>query len=273
MTHSINPIWIVENYAKEQSFIELIDAIRSSGSKLIEIKDDYSKSILANRDRDERVILNGSIAMLNIIREDLPFACNDVLFPTLQNYSCSKYYTQYGDLLFNDRYMLMTLSELGRQRWMVYEVLGKEGIVFVRPDSGEKPYQAQLLDIQDLDEFLRMNEKELHSLCLVSSPKNIWWEGRFVCYQQEIIAKSTYKMQGMLTNMPSVPKEAEECCRKVLQVEWRPDPVFVVDICGVPDGKEYYLLELNAFASSGLYECNKGRIVERLNEIVLTSLP
>ncbi len=161
----------------------------------------------------------------------------------------------------------LTTSEMARQRWMVYGALGKEGVVFVRPDSGEKTFQAQLVDAQDLDEFVRVHEKEQHDMVLVSTPKNIWWEGRFVCHQNEIIAHSTYKLQGQRTLVPSVPKGATECCQRALERNYRPDTVFCVDVCGIDHSSEFFVLELNAFASSGLYACNKEIIVERVSQI------
>lgn len=266
MGAAVNPTWIIENYTKEKSFLEMVSAVRDSGSPLIEIKDDYSKSIFKDLTDTGRLVLNGSISMLKILREDIPNRWAGIRVPTFENYLCSRYYGHFGDLLFNDRYMLMQLGELARQRWMVYGVLGADAKLFIRPDSGEKPFPAQLIDMQDLDEFCRVHPEDMQSLCLVSSPKNIWWEGRFVCHQSEIIAHTTYKLKDVLTQCPSVPKEAEECCRRVLDRNYRPDEVFCVDICGC-DGK-FYLLELNAFSSSGLYACDKRRLVDRVNSIV-----
>lgn len=261
----MKPTWIIENYTKERSFLELVKAVHDAGCPLIEIKDDYAKSIFKDLPSEGRLVLNGSIQMLNILSQDVPVKWKGIKVPTFDNYLCSRYYGHFGELLFNDRYMLMQLSEFARQRWMVYGILGKEAKLFIRPDSGQKPFPAQLIDMQDVDEFLRNHPTEMQSIILVSSPKNIWWEGRFVCYQNEIIAHSTYKLKDILTKCPSVPKEATECCHRVLERNYRPDEVFCVDICGYDGG--YALLELNAFASSGLYECDKGRIVDRVSRI------
>jgi len=262
----MKPTWIIENYTKERSFVELADAVRRIGCPLVEVKDDYCKGLFKDLAPEGKLVLNGSIQMLKIIREDIPYRWTGIKCPNFDAYLCSRYYGHFGELLFNDRYMMMTLSEFSRQRWMVYGVLGKEAKLFVRPDSGEKPFPAQLVDMQDLDEFCRVHSSDMQSLVLISSPKNIWWEGRFVCRQNEIIAHSTYKLKDVRTQCPSVPKEATECCHRVLECGYRPDEVFCVDICGYDGG--YALLELNAFASSGLYECDKNRIVERVSEIV-----
>lgn len=263
----MKPVWVVENYTKDKTFTELANQVRLQGFTVIEIKDDYKTDMFSNLWPTGTAVFIGSIAMLKIIGEDFPKHWYGIKVPTWDNYLCSRYYSYFGSLLFNDKYVMVTLTELARQRWLIYGMLGKNGVVFVRPDSGTKPFPAQLVDMQDLDEFLRVHETDRHSLALISTPKNIWWEGRFVCYQNEIIAHSTYKLQGLLIQVPSVPREALECCHRVLDVNYRPDVVFCVDICGIEGTNDYYLLELNAFSSSGLYACDKSKVVRRVSEI------
>jgi hypothetical protein len=264
----MKPTWVVENFTKEKSFIELTDAIKGEGCPLVHVTDGYSKSIFNDFSERGSVVLQGSIGMLKYLHADFPPGWKGLRLPTFENYLCSKYYSHFGDLMFNDKYWLLPLRDVQRQRFYVYATLGKDGLIFIRPDSGEKTFQAQLVDIQDLDEFCRTHEDCLHSLVLVSTPKNIEWEGRFVCFQNEIIAHSTYKFQEQRTYIPAVPKEALECCKRALKVDFKPDDIFCLDVCGSPKSDEFYVLELNAFQSSGLYACDKAKVVNRINEIV-----
>ena len=260
------PTWIIENYTKEKSFLELVQSIKSSGFPLIEIRDDYTKDLLSQITGN--VVVNGSISMCKLISKDLPDLTDGLICPSFRKYLCSEYCSRFGGLLFNDKYVIMSLNELNRQKFFVYGMLGKDGVVFLRPDSGEKPFIAQLVDIQDLNDFCITNSHIGHELVLVSTPKNIVWEGRFVCSGTEVIAQSTYKFQGVLTQIPSVPIQALDVLKCVLAIGYNPDPVFCVDICGTPDN-EFFLLELSAFSSSGLYACDKKKIVDRVSEIAM----
>ena len=49
------------------------------------------------------------------------------------------------------------------------------------------------------------------------------------------------------------------------EVRWRPDPIFMLDIC--ESGGRLWLVELNSFSSSWLYQCDLGRIVAEASEL------
>lgn len=139
--------------------------------------------------------------------------------------------------------------------------------------SGEKTFQAQLIDIQDFDKFWEngiASSAVDTDLVVVSTPKKINGEYRIVCSKYnggEIIAGSTYQYQGKSTLIPSVPPEATKKCREILDVGWFPDSIFCVDIAEDADGN-CWLLELTSFSSAGLYLTDKVKVVNRVNEIV-----
>ena len=258
--------WIVENFVKESSFKELTAAIKALGYPLTEINGDYTKNMISGIS-NQCVILNGSIKMVKLIKESLN-NCYPVVYCTFQNYKCSAYYSHFGPYIFNDKYCLMSLRELVRQKYDVWGHYGKDGVLFIRPDSGEKTFQAGLMDIIDLPRLHESNKDCEHDLMLVSTPKNIKWEGRFVVSRyKEIIASSTYRFQGNVALIPSVPEETTKFCKKLLNtVDYCPDSVFCYDICQDNDD-ECWLLELTSFSSADLYACNKEFIVKRVSEI------
>ena len=51
-------------------------------------------------------------------------------------------------------------------------------------------------------------------------------------------------------------------------VEFRPDPVFVIDICKADDGN-FYLLEIGSFSCAGLYACNLEKIVSAVSKAAI----
>lgn len=267
--------WIIENMAKEESFTQLANAVKEAGHHLIELNRGYEKSQLSkfwvgegNQYPIHCVVFNGSIEMAKLLRKDLPNICQPVIYANYPAFLCSNYYPYFGDILFNDRYVMMPLSELVRQKFLVYGLLGKEATIFLRPDSGEKTFQAQLVDFSDLERFAENQGVAVNNeMVVVSTPKNIRWEGRFVVTRwEEIVAHSTYRYQGERLYVASAPTKARELCEEVIKRQYIPDSVYCVDVCEDNDGN-CWLLELTSFSSAGLYACDKRNIVKAVTEI------
>lgn len=263
----MNVKWIIENFTNEQSYDEVISSVKTLGYEYQVIKGDYKHSDLEKyKNGSHCVIFLGSIEMTKIVQKELP-NCFPVAYCHHPNYLCSKYYSYFGKYLFNDRYALISLGELYRQMFFFYGIFGKEALMFIRPDSGDKLFQAQLLDLLDLERFVKTNKHLEHELVLVSSPKNIKWEGRFIVSKyKEIIGYSTYRFQDQITKIPSVPPESMELVKELLEIGYYPDTVFCMDICQDSDNK-FWLMELNSFSSAGLYASNKEVVVKRVSEI------
>lgn len=260
--------WIIENFVKEKSYLDLSSAVKRAGYDLIEIKGDYSSSSISHLN-GQPAIFQGSINMAKICRNTLPDS-KPLIYCNFPAFKCSTYYSHFGEFLFNDKYTLLSLAELKRQKFFIYGVYGKDALIFIRPDDGEKSFQAQLLDMLDFESFYKEHEDLKHELVLVSNPKNIRWEGRFVVDGTKIISYSTYRFQGQVTKVFGAPAEAIELVNKVLKVNYRPDPVYCVDVAQDNDGN-CWLLELTSFSSAGLYECNKDDIVREVSKIALNA--
>jgi hypothetical protein len=276
----MKPTWIVENFVKEPSFKELTAAAKELGYPLIELNGDFSGKILRQKLAEANILIsstfscmvaNGSLKMCRLIAEELvELGVKPTLLPRFERYKCSAYYSHFGPYLFNDKYCMMSLKELVRQKYDVWGHYGKDGMAFVRPDSGEKTFQAGLIDIIDLPSLWDTNKDVEHEMMLVSTPKNILWEGRFVVSKKTgIIASSTYRFQGKVAIIPSVPTETTKFCEQLLQkVDYVPDPVFCFDICQDTD-RNCWLMELTSFSSAGLYATDKKAIIEKVSEIAL----
>lgn len=263
-----NTHWIVENITHESSYDEIIKEIKNQGYPLKTLMKGYKHSDLDEfRNNDAPVIFLGSIEITEIVKKQLS---NNypLTYCTPENYLCSKYMSYFGKYLFNDKYAMVSLSELQRQKFFYYGTFGKEALIFMRPDSGLKPFQAKLVDILDFDRFVTEEEQQKHQLVVVSTPKTIVGEWRFVVTnKKEIIAMSTYRFQGQITKIPSAPIEATELVKELLEVGYYPDSIFCIDICQAGDSK-FYLLEINSFSSAGMYACKKDILVKRVSEIV-----
>jgi len=101
----------------------------------------------------------------------------------------------------------------------------------------------------------------------VSSPKNIHREWRLICSGTEVITGSRYKTHGLVDFNSEVPEEIISYAEYILKkTSWRPDPVFVMDMCLTKESA-IRILEIGAFSVAGLYRCDLGRIVERVSQI------
>lgn len=259
--------WITENFTKDSSYQEMTDEIKKQGMNLVEIKGGYKHSDLDTvREGKHCVMFLGSIEMTAMVRKEIP-NCFPVAFCTDENYRCINYMSHFGKYLFNDRYTMMSLAELQRQKFLVYGIYGKEALIFIRPDSGRKPFQAQLLDMLDIDRFVINNDHLKHDLVVVSSPKTIRGEWRYIVTdEQEILGFSMYRYQDQITRIPSAPSGAEELVKELLKVGYYPDKVFTLDVCEDNDGN-FWMMEMNSFSSAGLYASKKANIVKRVSEI------
>lgn len=266
--------WIIENFTDSEDYNALIKAVKESGRECFVIsKHNHFDFNPAGFNENDCVIVQGSIQMTKNIGSRLPKGCFPVAYSSWEKYLCSSYYPLFSKHLFNDLHEITTLANLKANKFEYYRRFGKESLMFVRPDSGEKTFQAQLIDIQDFDTFWSnstANSATDNELMIVSTPKKINGEYRFVCSKYnggELISGSTYQYQGKRTFIPSTPPKATEKCKEVLAAGNAPDSIFCVDIAEDADG-DCWLLELTSFSSAGLYLTDKVKVVNRVNEVV-----
>lgn len=264
--------WIIENFVGDNGYQDLIQAVKDQGHEclVLDVTNHFELKPEVIQ-KDKCIVFQGSIQLADTIKKEIP-TCHPVVWLTKANYKCSRYYAALGKHTFNDHYALIPALELQRQKWNYYKTFGKDAIIFIRPDDGDKTFTGRLLDLQDFDKFWK-NKIEQNAqpddLILVSTSKKILGEWRFVVTKdQEIISYSTYNYMGQRTKVPGAPLGAIEKCREVLKEGYYPDSVFIIDICEDNDGK-FWLLELGSFNSSGLYACDKTKIVKRVSEIAL----
>jgi hypothetical protein len=100
------------------------------------------------------------------------------------------------------------------------------------------------------------------TLILVARPKKLFREWRLIVASSEIIAGSQNRNDREVAVVAGCPDEVLAFARTTLeQVEWRPDPMFVMDVCDWEDGLR--LIELNSFGCSGHYLADVATVVER----------
>ena len=267
----MKPKWLIENFTDDNGYEELIAEVRRQGMECIVLNItnhfDLKPELVQTNDC---IVFQGSIQLFKKLKNELP--AYPIGWMTDQNYLCSKYYPHFQKYLFNDHHVFSTVAGLKHNRWWFYGVFGKEALIYVRPDGGDKTFTGRLLDLQDFDRFWEsstMSSAKNEDLIVVSTPKNIRGEWRYICTnQKEILGCSLYLYNGQRTYVPCAPDRATKLVNEILNIGWYPDPVFTVDVAEDTDGN-YWLLELNSFTSAGTYAAKKEPIVKRVSEIAL----
>lgn len=254
--------WLVEHFDDRNSTHLLIEEVKCQGfeCKTIEYLPFMSGSIDVFEDVDCVVTQTSINLALQISSQKKGWIPGPWL--TEEKYRCSKYYPHIGDLLFNDCYVMMPRSEVLRNKKRLYNWLGLSNSVFMRPDSGLKSFTGKVIREEDFEKEWSWVEEftDPESLIVISTPKTIKFEWRFIVADKNVITGSQYNVAGEHSCSPIYPDKAYELAKEIAIV-YQPDTMFVIDICQGSD-EEYYLLEIGAFSCAGLYDCNMATIVE-----------
>lgn len=271
-------IWLVEEY--DDYVKDLVVEIEKQGHKCDFInyykmkQDDGYMGVgmpkgCGNYPDDECVIFYGSIQTaqwLLMHKKWIP-----TVWYTFANYKCSKYYATLGKFLLNNNYSLLPQSEVKRRWKELYKEYGEDGCIFLRPDAGVKSFSGRIFEqerfIKDYENLVEPNTT-IDSLVVVSTPKKIDTEWRFICAGNEIITGSQYKEGGSNEIIAGYPMLAGLKCQHVINAGYHPDAMYSVDICQTHRG-DYALVEIGNFCCAGLYACNLASIVKKASELAI----
>lgn len=192
-------------------------------------------------------------------------------FATVEHFYCSHYFSYFGRFLLNQDYIMLPFAELRRRAGFLFDTLGRDGRIFVRPDSPLKLFTGLVATretfTRDL-EFMAFYEFPIESLVVVSSPKSIEAEWRFVVAKQRVVAGSQYKRGSEIVLSRQIEPAARRLADEIVSIGYAPDPVWVLDICRTLDG-HYHLLEIGSFSFANLYACDKDAVVQAVSEVAL----
>ncbi len=260
----------MENFVADNYYEDLIVEVKNQGHECCEINYGPFKSGNYNKicSDTDCVVFQGSINLAEQLQKEKPNWRPGVI-ATWSNYECDLYYRYFKEYLLNQDFECVTVEELGTNRWDIYRKHGKEALIWARPSSGKKTFKAATIDLDEFDKVYNswiVPYTKPSDVVIVSSPKTINGEWRFICGENKILGVSSYMYQQNRIYIPSAPPKATELCQHILNsVSWSPDRFFALDICETIDGK-FWLLELNAFSSCGLYKANKQNIVREVSE-------
>ncbi len=257
----MNTSWLIQSNTFSTDTTPIVHEVKSQGMEVCTV--DYSTLKVCDPEiaswwPNHPVVCYGDIDFVRYVQTLFSFpgaSCN------FHNMRCSTYYAYLGQHLLNDQYIMMPLGDLQR-RWKRILEQVKYRPLFVRPDSGAKPFSGFLIAPHDKHEIQALSREVGPETPVVVAPKkSISSEYRFVICDRQVIAGCRY-----------LPEESPEYSTlsfrlaKIISLEqWQPDICYTVDIAE-SNGKAY-LLEINSFSCAGLYSCDIGNIVRSVSEI------
>ncbi len=274
--------WLIEDYEQDSSLQPLMNEVKAQGMDLKIVKYKPFESGEFNQyPNEDCVVFYGTLNLGKQLSRQKGWIPG--VYCNFQNLCCVTYYSYWAKYLFNRDYIILPLLEIKRREKYVFDTFGIDNCIFIRPDSGAKTFTGQILKREEIDKEFKLFEsyaaKPLDQIfTIISSPKIIDKEWRFVVVDKKVIASSQYKDNVKNTireqdlEVEAIIKEgcnigARSFADKVARDPWQPDRVYTLDICQ-QDGV-WFLLEANSFSCSGLYKCNPKPIVKEVSRIAL----
>ena len=261
-------IWLVEECFSEP-MVPIVDCLRNLQQEVRVVKPkpfSDCAELLPESFGEAKIMTLGSIQLLGKLNRWLS---GEAGWADFKMFDCLTYYGYFGEYLLNNDYFVAPLNDLERlmkSRWALWD-----DQAFIRPTSGTKTFRADVYTsktFQDIYNSLWGQDKHIPSL--VAYPRKIKNEFRFFATRNRVIDGSQYRdsdrRYAVAPLSGPLAEEAKEFANMVLQeVDWRPEPMFVMDVCIEPNGPK--IVELNSFSCSGWYATPPFPVLEKAIQI------
>jgi hypothetical protein len=261
--------WIIDKYIFESNRIPR-KSFENLGIEIYEY--DYipflvDKTQIPFDERDEPVIVYSTINAARRIPKFFGHYLNEEVM------KCNVYMSLLSvdptDFLNHD-HLYCTFQNL-KDDYDYYYNLFVRGDLFIRPNDGVKEFTGSVIArenlMREIDAMEQMYQVSPQSMLLLSTPKKILDETRFLIGNNEIIDYSRYQINGKHKTDRDVSHEVIDFVNKILrETAWRPAELFCIDIATTPDGPK--IIELNSFSCSGWYAMNVEHVIQKVSEIV-----
>jgi hypothetical protein len=172
-----------------------------------------------------------------------------------ENLDCSAYYPHFSQFLLNERREILPGITAIRERERLFSEFGSSGVLFTRPTSVHKLFVGRLIAATDFETALSPTRYDPETRIVVAAPQELGREWRLVVAGNRLVGASQYADQGRKSVARGCPDGVQEFAATMLHaVRWRPDELFMLDVCETSRG--FRLVELNSFSCSWLYACD-----------------
>jgi len=180
--------------------------------------------------------------------------------------ACLAYYPHFLPYLLNQRHRITTGVEAIRDRDAIFAALGRDGRVFVRPDGCQKTFTGRVVTEDEFASALAPARYDPETRVVIAEARPIRREWRLIVAEGAVVAAGQYFAGGRLDVQPGCPSDVIDFAAAMLAaVAWRPDEIFMADVCESGDG--LHLLELNGFSCSAVYPCDYRAVVSAASDL------
>ena len=264
--------WLICNLGKDEHIQSLFYGVQECGrtATVVSLKE-INEIIESPSHEPDCVITCGSIWSNSALRLSHPKWIGN--WHNKPTFLCSHYYAYFGKYLAQRHYAMMPFAEVIRKQDYVYSHFGKDGKVFIRPDSGEKDFTGKVVERDTFKGWAELIgsyvEVSPDTLCVVSSPVEIQKELRLVVSHGKVVTGSTYVIAHHLLQDPLEEQDDQTeiiaFAERVLS-ECKSDlpPVHVIDIAVEESGMS--IMEVGCFCCAGMYNCDRRKITKAISE-------
>ena len=171
----------------------------------------------------------------------------------------------WGNEMFNADMVVGKLGEL--------EPLSSE--FFIRPNEDTKSMNAHVITANDFRLYQRKIKEQgdaLYSsltsdtIIVMSSPKHVEQEYRFVIVDKQVVGQSQYRQNGEPYMNALVDEYVIDYVKAIIS-GWNPELVYVLDIA--VNDSVCKVLEVNGIHASGLYACDTQKFIYAIEQLNL----
>lgn len=270
MNSHMKPTWLVEGGVYPEHALAFTTEVERQGMVCAEVDYQPGKQppddILGSPSLadDDCVVLWGTLPLMQQIQ--LRHSWIPGGWCHINNFECSTYYAYFGPYLLNNYYSILPGVEAIRLQEQLFAEFGPDDEVFVRPSGVHKIFAGTVAYKDEFRDAIAPSRYDPTTLVVIATPKNIGREWRLVVAKDEIVTSSQYRDNGAISVSRGCPDNVSQFASDMLQqVHWRPDNVFMIDVC--ESNGEPKLLELNSFSCSGLYDCDLATVIREASTI------
>lgn len=249
--------WIIQDIFGEES-LAFKKALEARGHSVKITNDPYEDIIPIE------TFIRGSHEFIDTCMKRMLDSQINPIYYDIEKYSCSNYYYYFGTDLLNYDRIFIDYQTLIFNKQLIFNAFPDSDTFFIRPNSGKKILTGTRIGKKTWSEerevIAKLPDTKIHynDLLLVSTAKEILAEWRFVVIDGMIITGSQYSGDDKDYDL----LDLELFLARAISQSGFPEPIYTIDICLTPDG--YKIVEINSFASAGLYDMDYTTVVEGL---------
>jgi len=267
----MKPTWLIEADVFPNECGRLIAELARQEVPYVVCKVGKYEEYIKDFPDDACMVFYGSLQFASILRRQTNWSG---IYCNLPKFECLYYYPRFGQYLLNSNYAMLPFGELDRRKDWLFQNIGSDNQLFVRPSSGYKTFTGKVTNAENWEKDLRLfgfydiNPEEL---VVAATPSAIKQEWRVVV-SDKVISGSRYFVNDPQYwdtdhSVETLPDFVLQYVNEILAtIKYQPDPCWTIDICQL-ESNELKVVEVGSFSCAGMYASDPEPIVAELNLI------